>query len=121
YTVSRRVLIFHPSGDPRLLPAFPTRRSSDLTPSGGTWTGLTPSPSSEPPWHSGTRVSSWRNSPTTHWAPTSWPSSDQTLIRRCCPTPRCGAAPSSKQSPASRSEEHTSELQSREKLVCRLL
>src|SRR3712207_7763724 len=46
--------------------------------------------------------------------PTPWPSANR------CPPSRCGS-PTTWPCPWSRSEEHTSELQSRQYLVCRLL
>src|SRR3712207_7450898 len=41
--------------------------------------------------------------------------------RRCGASPRTGRSPRQGRTPAPRSEEHTSELQSRQYLVCRLL
>src|SRR5690606_39867822 len=83
---------------PRDLHSFPTRRSSDL-----------PSPAPAP---------RGRRSPTPSRRPARWRPS----TRRPAPTP----GPSAPPPPAvprrrGRSEEHTSELQSRENLVCRLL
>src|SRR5690606_40730577 len=84
----------HPYGDHRDLHPFPTRRSSDLGPMpGGRPIGPIGSPRSAT--RSSTSSSSrWRSS---------------------------GSASSSHVRGAARSEEHTSELQSRENLVCRLL
>src|SRR3712207_8087889 len=51
-------------------------------------------------------------------------SSGSASARSWCPTGRTGSAPSTRRattSAGSRSEEHTSELQSRQYLVCRLL
>src|SRR5690606_39848802 len=96
------------AADPRGLPAFPTRRSSDL----GTWrpgsASSTTCPRPSPPRGRRSRCCPRTRRPPS--APTPSPST-----RGCCSsgttTARCPA----------RSEEHTSELQSRENLVCRLL
>src|SRR5690606_40465783 len=85
---------------------FPTRRSSDLTSCACTCT--TPSPvvgrrscsTRPPPTSVATRTCSSRSSPP-----------------RATPRTACGRVSSTR----GRSEEHTSELQSRENLVCRLL
>src|SRR5690606_39712475 len=87
-------------GVPLHLHSFPTRRSSDLSPSSTTWAGR--SRRWRPSWGSGS--GKW----TTNATP--WGSSST----------RCRKALFSS-IPTTRSEEHTSELQSREKLVCRLL
>src|SRR5690606_41960165 len=89
------------SGPPRDLPSFPTRRSSDL----------------------GLRLTSWR-----YARQFPRPSDD---VRSRIPWPPQGRGWWTKYPPISalaqpvrhpaRSEEHTSELQSRENLVCRLL
>src|SRR5690606_39338540 len=81
------------SGHHRALHSFPTRRSSDLWPSGG--------PYSQFPCFclSGSGRRGARPS-----------------VSPCAP-----GWPSSRQRSITRSEEHTSELQSRENLVCRLL
>src|SRR5690606_40579990 len=87
--------------DLRVLPAFPTRRSSDLpcTPTPRTSTGgagrtsTTRTPRCSPPRR-----------------PLGW-----------SPSRNSSATSSRRQVPVERSEEHTSELQSRENLVCRLL
>src|SRR5690606_41464467 len=84
----------------RALLSFPPRRSSDLT------SGPSPPPSTSPSRCSPTPTTPWPR-PTARGGPrrsTDGPSTAST------------APPSS-----SRSEEHTSELQSRENLVCRLL
>src|SRR5690606_41402368 len=77
----------------RPLPSFPTRRSSDLCGSRGA------SPASHASSHSRRQALYFSN------ACASSPDSDQALSGSGAP----------------RSEEHTSELQSRENLVCRLL
>src|SRR5690606_41495607 len=84
--------------DPR---SFPTRRSSDLC----SW----PCPATSPP------SPNWPGSPpcTSHRSPRP--------TRRPCWTTRPTAPSTRACGPDSRSEEHTSELQSRENLVCRLL
>src|SRR5690606_40559877 len=79
----------------RALHSFPTRRSSDLT---------------------------WRRecsaSPrSSRWTSTGWDGWSASPRRKAAPL----APASSSGSAVSRSEEHTSELQSRENLVCRLL
>src|SRR5690606_41075842 len=85
---------------PRPLPSFPTRRSSDLVPPLET-TRL-------PPEQAGAETSCTRPAPASPGTPP-----------RCWPAHQvCGATPLPS---ARRSEEHTSELQSRENLVCRLL
>src|SRR5690606_40883086 len=95
--------------DPVLL-SFPTRRSSDL-PSG--------SPGGDAP--SSAAASVHRDSASS--ASTPYASSNTASTR--CPGARpamCNArAPSATAAAPARSEEHTSELQSRENLVCRLL
>src|SRR5690606_40710346 len=54
-------------------------------------------------------------SPYAIWAPSTWqPTSSRTRMANTCSTTKSSSAPL-------RSEEHTSELQSRENLVCRLL
>src|SRR5690606_41237460 len=93
------------------LPPFPTRRSSDLTPPACGHTGLsylaairpTLSISLSPPRR---HASTW----TTSSAPDSMNCLNTIRFWQCSPE----ATPT-------RSEEHTSELQSRENLVCRLL
>src|SRR5690606_41508904 len=92
----------------RAPPSFPTRRSSDL------WRGAVTRKTS-PTWPSTpacTSVPCWKrtagNCPKAH-AKSKSPSS-----RPCAPT-------TPKPCARLRSEEHTSELQSRENLVCRLL
>src|SRR5690606_41797836 len=95
------------------LHSFPTRRSSDLpfppSPTASTWAVKAPPTCALPPAPT---------SSTSTLPPTTWP----------MPLPRlsCGPAASTSCWPPvappgrGRSEEHTSELQSREKLVCRL-
>src|SRR5204863_9641444 len=90
---------FYCSGDPRDLHSFPTRRSSDLAmPGAGT--------ASSQPRHTGSAFSAAAGCD-----PSARP------VRRAAIT----NAPTWKRSPSARSEEHTSELQSRRDLVCRLL
>src|SRR5690606_41542260 len=87
---------------PRPLHSFPTRRSSDLS----CWpTRPTPWPCARP---------CRRSVPVASTSPSSASTHPGARVQPCWPPPT--AAPSS-----SRSEEHTSELQSRENLVCRLL
>src|SRR5690606_41327914 len=84
----------------RYLLSFPTRRSSDLDALG------------EPVERAGTERAG------TEWAGTEWASAG------CAAAERAGAARSGTGRAGvgrARSEEHTSELQSRENLVCRLL
>src|SRR5690606_41665294 len=83
----------------RVVTPFPTRRSSDLEDS--TMTAVATSPKMK--WLS--RSLKFR-----------WAEQISGLIIRTAPT-----EPEAIKSAAVRSEEHTSELQSREKLVCRLL
>src|SRR5690606_41275852 len=80
----------------RHLPSFPTRRSSDLRP-----------------------FSLKRATPTTRLLGAARLASRASVGPIFPPTPRIMRSPSTL--PNSRSEEHTSELQSRENLVCRLL
>src|SRR5690606_41606482 len=89
-----------PSGSLHNLPSFPTRRSSDLR-------------------ASLRRRKSWRQGPVWHL---------QHTVAAHEPGPRarnddkgCRLARPFRIDPPGRSEEHTSELQSRENLVCRLL
>src|SRR5690606_42165682 len=99
--------------DQRDLPSFPTRRSSDLR------SRRAPAP------RIGSKNGDRRMSeiasrtPLPRWpaACQRWPLPEQTGLLRNWPAPPPAAPPCN----ASRSEEHTSELQSREKLVCRLL
>src|SRR5207302_10738873 len=101
YTLLRlRPFILSSSGHLRHLHSFPTRRSSDLSP---------PWPPTGPGY--GTRPRPGRK----------WPSCWRTTQAR---TPASATPSASTPRPACtpcRSEEHTSELQSRENLVCRLL
>src|SRR5690606_41432018 len=90
-------------------PSFPTRRASDLTPissltlmddchSESGWCSTKPrSVCTGPPWYTGMLLTSLL-----------------TAVRFICDS-------TSPRARSSRSEEHTSELQSRENLVCRLL
>src|SRR5690606_42003100 len=92
--------ILHASLSPPALPSFPTRRSSDLKPWPTALSALTARPPIAYTWGS---TVCW-SKPRTWWFPGStWAPIWGTT---CC---------------IPRSEEHTSELQSREKLVCRLL
>src|SRR5690606_41164020 len=97
YISSLVVFFLHCPDSLRDLHSFPTRRSSDL------WCRLAPRSSTRsvprPAW----------------WCP---------ARRRCwsCPGRPGSCRPCGRRRwPARRSEEHTSELQSREKIVCRLL
>src|SRR5690606_40998177 len=97
-------VLFHGCGHHCDLHSFPTRRSSDLRSTPGYRRCRSPSSRS-----ARRPISSTDSSSSSSWS---------TCGR--CPSPRggpCCAPPASQ----SRSEEHTSELQSREKLVCRLL
>src|SRR5690606_41903681 len=101
------------SGRPRDLHSFPTRRSSDLP-------GTTP-------WGGPRFTSGTAEALTGHLARTSPTCADRAgsfnaMTARDLPgpsVPQPGGAPGP--APGARSEEHTSELQSRENLVCRLL
>src|SRR5205085_10381904 len=93
------------------LHSFPTRRSSDL------------SPRVAHPQPSGT---AWPPPPSRRGATTARSRRSITPIRATCPrTSRSSSAspapPSTTRRSGSRSEEHTSELQSQSNLVCRLL
>src|SRR5690554_7348593 len=89
--------VFHRSGDHRDLHSFPTRRSSDLAILGGT----------------GYARLEWLKPP-----PASISATFREFLRLLTTgTPRSACSRSAK----ARSEEHTSELQSRPHLVCRLL
>src|SRR5690606_41573009 len=92
-------LIYRLAVQPHLL-SFPTRRSSDLP-----WP-IVPSGRSVPAGPAGC-TSPARGTSARHSTPAGRRSRTPPA-----PAPRCGSP---------RSEEHTSELQSREKLVCRLL
>src|SRR5690606_39654927 len=102
-----------PYGDPRVLHSFPTRRSSDLSPD--TAARLF------------TRPASVAKSSTRHRRPDgSLPEAGVGLLSGAClmvmQSQRGHAfGPLSVPGRILRSEEHTSELQSRENLVCRLL
>src|SRR5207302_10154922 len=94
-------------GDPRYLHPFPTRRSSDLAPTGRKTRAATPGAITAT--GSGSGIISTCSTSSACPAHT-------TSTRRCSkPVPRSSSASTA------RSEEHTSELQSRENLVCRLL
>src|SRR5699024_11978885 len=90
--------VHYPCGHPRALHSFPTRRSSDLRP---TWTSRS--------------MTSLRGSS----------AGPCTGCSEAGDRPPCRATPgpstSTTSTPRTRSEEHTSELQSRFDLVCRLL
>src|SRR5207302_10808398 len=91
-------LLFYPLREHSLLHSFPTRRSSDLggsSPSSGTGQGRT-------------RATSFFGATVTYAS-----SIARAIASQSRPLSRC--------TPTQRSEEHTSELQSRENLVCRLL
>src|SRR5690349_24242684 len=87
------LFFFYCSAAHRVLHSFPTRRSSDLSPRRGPRATMRAAPSG--------RACASRSS---------------TTATRRCPTERPGGSAS-----RHRSEEHTSELQSRRDLVCRLL
>src|SRR5207302_7138702 len=82
----------------RPLPSFPTRRSSDLD-----------------------RCRSSRVSRATRLRPPAGAPPDPDAPSTRAPRPRMQRRPVPRSVESSRSEEHTSELQSRENLVCRLL
>src|SRR5690606_42101434 len=90
---------------PPALPSFPTRRSSDLDP--GDYRG----PGSA---QANGNLSAWFSAPRAGPRP----AASARPAGRARPWPR---GPSRARPRAARSEEHTSELQSRENLVCRLL
>src|SRR5207249_11415188 len=93
------LFFFYPYAAPRDLPSFPTRRSSDLV------------------------SSSARSSPSRRSASSARRRAPSISDRRARSARRMAAAasPCAARAPRSRSEEHTSELQSRFDLVCRLL
>src|SRR5690606_39797870 len=90
----------------RLVSAFPARRSSDLT---AARTKLV---------NSGCGLSGRDLSSGWNWTPMNHGWSCSSTISGSAPS---GDVPENTSPAFSRSEEHTSELQSREKLVCRLL
>src|SRR5690606_40656451 len=94
-------VFFAPCGRPRALHSVPTRRSSDL----------------EKPWRGRARPASPRRRARRRARPRAAPPTTRNpgaaLRAAACARRGGGLAP--------RSEEHTSELQSRENLVCRLL
>src|SRR3712207_9288360 len=92
------IFLFKSYGDPQDLHSFPTRRSSDL------------SPTVHQPTSAGMRPV-WRTTQSVRC-----PAVNQTT-----PVARNQNAASRPTSSTARSEEHTSELQSRQYLVCRLL
>src|SRR5690606_41952123 len=95
------VFFFHCVGACADRHSFPTRRSSDLW-----WR-----------WATSTRACSRK---TTRWRTHSWPRAGRRSTRPgACLSKTPTRTSSNRISP--RSEEHTSELQSRENLVCRLL
>src|SRR5690606_41607768 len=101
----RRSLFPNFIADPPAHHSFPTRRSSDLT--GRSWSRRT---LQNLPLHASSESDTAHvASPRTRHQP---PSSHRHSRPAASPPPR---------TPAHRSEEHTSELQSRENLVCRLL
>src|SRR5439155_11312099 len=97
-------LLFQSSLVHRALHSFPTRRSSDLPPA------ATSAPLQERLPKKSSRKSTSSDGRTPRIRPIARPSS---------PEFECGPAP--RREPGTRSEEHTSELQSRGHLVCRLL
>src|SRR5690606_41273134 len=91
------------------VPSLPTRRSSDLC-----WS------SAPAPVQSSSATGSRATSGA--WMAASPPSSSEPTARRCARRAPSSSPPTaSTRRFAPRSEEHTSELQSRENLVCRLL
>src|SRR5690606_41517864 len=101
HAVSYVILFIHSSAPRRDLPSFPTRRSSDLPAARG---HKTRRPDGRVP----------RRHPA---AAAGWARAGRRRPRRGPPS----ASPAGCAAWPSRSEEHTSELQSRENLVCRLL
>src|SRR5690606_41660101 len=97
-------LVVDSSAAPRGLPPFPTRRSSDL---GGLGHGE--QVHRHPPRAASRAATASVTSARVSICACARPSAAPRPARRSAPAPR------------SRSEEHTSELQSRENLVCRLL
>src|SRR5690606_41934330 len=97
-------LFFSSSVDPLHLSSFPTRRSSDLL--------------SEPDRNCATRCELIPSARARSWSMRRRTTLLGSLQSRCT-LPRCGLART--RVATCRSEEHTSELQSRENLVCRLL
>src|SRR5699024_12204519 len=95
---SNRFLFEHASRSPRDLPSFPTRRSSDL-PCSPIRPSTASTPSASTAWPMPSSISKQPARPQASVTPNG---------SRCC-------------SNVKRSEEHTSELQSRFDLVCRLL
>src|SRR5207253_6847338 len=100
-----RFLFLHSSASPPALHPFPTRRSSDLAasrqrPRG--WTGR-------------------RRTTPACWRPSSTRSQCKMRSRGGASRRACSRRCTFARSPSRRSEEHTSELQSRGHLVCRLL
>src|SRR5207248_11174413 len=98
----------YPTRPPRYLPSFPTRRSSDL-------------PTSPP----SALLKAWRPRALS-WTPhfgssVGWTSAINVLVVGSHPGYSMPAALRTTLRPPSRSEEHTSELQSPYDLVCRLL
>src|SRR5204862_4698344 len=100
-------ILYRPSGDHLYLPSFPTRRSSDLK-------GANSLPAivaaSAKIWVSIVSENVWTE-----------PSHKRKLSRSVWRLPQARLHGSKAPCPPIRSEEHTSELQSRRDLVCRLL
>src|SRR5262245_64323483 len=92
------IFFFYCLGHHRALHSFPTRRSSDLL---STWL--------------------WRPSATAHWRRFATSTSRSALCSRSIAIATASADCSCCRRPTTRSEEHTSELQSLRHLVCRLL
>src|SRR5690606_41590009 len=97
---STHILSWYGSRDHRHLRSFPTRRSSDLNASPGKV--CSPTTSSAPPPGAPGRRGTWSRN-------------------NCRASPKWTSTQSCTPQTWTRSEEHTSELQSRENLVCRLL
>src|SRR5207302_6988388 len=100
------LFIFNASGDHRDLHSFPTRRSSDLSRRHSSAISAASS-----------GVGSRLSRASTSWSPGASPG----LWRRMRSMARETVRVASSRQKSRRSEEHTSELQSRENLVCRLL
>src|SRR5690606_40333262 len=101
------LFLFSRHADPRVLPSFPTRRSSDLSSALATAASSAVSPRVSTPIVTETLSGVTFTVAVPDVETTEWTA--------------CPISCSQTSAPVSRSEEHTSELQSRENLVCRLL
>src|SRR5690606_41724134 len=99
------------ASDPAALASFPTRRSSDLLTT-GCWVVSKLYPALSPPSRE-PLMPKVADVPSMYCGSPTWLSTAERLKPSCLMTERCTST--------MRSEEHTSELQSRENLVCRLL